>query len=330
MLFRLLGVASDQVSDRAYLRVRSIRACFLATACDRYDAALEEQHDIPALFAYEWLLLQEYKRTIGSYAKPWFLQAIGIEPRADGAGGTLEYRVRQPIRDPRRRLLVTQNTRPSLYSDALCDVFQFEESPYQLLPRAQVLRRESLSRLSRNYQRSLVQTKLNRIRSRLHQADLAPDFVFPGAILAVLSPDCVFDEDNHGGQLSIPATFGALQIIDGQHRLYAYADDRVREVAEGSSRLLVTAIRFHDEDTDVAAESAHVFVEINSNQTRVKPLLLYDIAYDILGHRDAKAIAAKVIVTANRRGRMQGQFRTIETPRAPVQMTRSCLTAPRV
>jgi hypothetical protein len=113
--------------------------------------------------------------------------------------------------------------------------------------------------------------------------------------------------------LTIPDQYGTLSVIDGQHRLFSYADDTVRERVGDNARIMVTAIRFRGGNP--MRNSARIFVEINSNQTRIRPSHINAIAYEILGRTDATALAAQVILRVNDRanGRAFGLFDTSQT-----------------
>ncbi len=199
------------------------------------------------------------------------------------------------------------------------DVFTFEASPYELLPLARVYRRDELPSLSSEseYQRPLIPDKIASIRKKLLESQ---GFMFPNNILVVLSEDCRYENET----LTIPKKYGAISVIDGQHRLFSYADEEIEQRLGGHSRILVTAIKFRDADEEaIRRYSARTFVEINTNQTRVPRTHLDAIAYEILGETDSRAIAAQIILRANERqgSSLYGLFDTNQTGLGMIRAT---------
>jgi hypothetical protein len=88
-------------------------------------------------------------------------------------------------------------------------------------------------------------------------------------------------------------------------------------------KIMVTAIQFKDTDAEaVQRYSAKTFIEINTNQTRVRPTHLDAIAYGILRQTYPRAIAAQIILRVNeRRGRLYGLFDTNQTSLGIIQTT---------
>ncbi len=173
-----------------------------------------------------------------------------------------------------------------------------------------------------DFQRPLVRKKLESIRTKV----LTKDFMFPNSILVVLSHDCDYKESDRKerrGTLHIPKRFGAVSVIDVQHRLFAYADKRIAEDLGDRSTIMVTAIKFRNaSEKDIQRFSARTFVEINTNQTPVQRTLLDAIAYDVLGETHARAIAARVLLEANKkRGPLRGLFDTNQTNLGMIKAT---------
>ena len=113
---------------------------------------------------------------------------------------------------------------------------------------------------------------------------------------------CKYAKDGQGkNYLYIPKKYGSISVIDGQHRLFSYAENKVQESMEDQSKIMVTAVNINTSDeANISQFSAKVFIEINSNQTRVEITHLDKIAYE-LGSEDAKVIATKIIATLNTR-----------------------------
>jgi hypothetical protein len=74
----------------------------------------------------------------------------------------------------------------------------------------------------------------------------------------------------------------------------------VRAKHELEGKILVTAVKFPD-GADVERESARIFVEINTNQTRVAATHLDAIAWPILRVSTPRALSAQVLLKANAR-----------------------------
>ena len=95
--------------------------------------------------------------------------------------------------------------------------------------------------------------------------------------------------------MHIPKKYGSLSIIDGQHRLFSYADEKVKSIMKDDCKIMVTAVNFKTSKEELISKfSAKVFIEININQTRVEISHLDKIAYE-LGSNEPKVIATKII-----------------------------------
>jgi DGQHR domain-containing protein len=294
------------VEDQARFRhVRQISGFVVMTELQHFDARLPTVPGVVSFDELQWKLISEYAGAIGSYARPAFLDGFGIPPALPGDQMLLGARTLFPLIYAADRKIATG------LSDR-ADLFTFEASPFALLRRAQVYRRDLLpdiaERSQRKFQRALMIDKLTKLR-RLITAD---DFCFPTAILIVLSSDSQFAD----GRLTIPDRYGAVSVIDGQHRLFSYADADVRARVADNGRIMVTAIQFRSPDQrEHARNSARIFVEINSNQTQIRPSHIDAISYDILGLTTPRALAAQAILRLNDRpnGRTFGLFDTSQT-----------------
>jgi DNA sulfur modification protein DndB len=102
---------------------------------------------------------------------------------------------------------------------------------------------------------------------------------FPNSLIVSLNEEVKFDsfndEDSNTeiGTLTLPAIYGSVFIIDGQHRLYGYAniEEKYDEV------LSVTAF----ENLEIEKQ-IELFIDINSKQKPVSPSLLIDLNADLL------------------------------------------------
>ena len=171
------------------------------------------------------------------------------------------------------------------------------------------------------YQRILIPDKLSGIAQFISNS---PAVVFPSTLTVVLSPDCKV-EDNTGIEglktVIVPDKYASIDIIDGQHRLYAYAQGIVPNSLRDENALLVTAIKFRTNDLEsVNQYAARTFVRINSTHTRVKRALIDVIAYDVLGDTSNRAIAAKILLNCTNRPNkaLSRVFKTSEFSAIPV------------
>jgi DGQHR domain-containing protein len=312
-----LGVPSRNLRD--FRDVRDLKGIFIAAALQSFDVDLPSVPSIACFYKSDWSLLTDYVRSIGEFAQYSFLQAFDLD---HGLG-------RHPLQlsSSAHALMRSCDKRIAGGNVGLADVYTFEASPYELLPCAQVYRRDMLPDLTSSpihkYQRALIPEKLAAIRRELLRD---PDFMFPNSILVVLSAHCVFSEQD--SSLLIPETYGAISVIDGQHRLFSYADTTLRAQIEQSAKIMVTAVQFKEGGEDAIRQySARTFIEINMNQTRVRAGHLDAIAYEILHQTHPRALAAEVIFRANReRGRLQGLFDTNQTALGKIQ-TATIITA---
>ena len=135
------------------------------------------------------------------------------------------------------------------------------------------------------------------------------DFIFPSNILVILSKECKYCKDGvDNNYLYIPNKYGSISIVDGQHRLFSYADQKVQSIMEDNCQIQVTAIDFKTSDIQLIHESsARVFIEINITQTKVEISHLDQIAYQ-LGSNDPKVIATRIIVGINSRSKYSSFF----------------------
>jgi len=317
-LWKLLGV-SDPSQQREFRQVRSIRGFFIVTDLTRFDLNLDRVHNIACFYSSDWELLDQYSQSIHQYARYPFLELFDLTHAQVRQDLVLKQDSHSLIRTPDKKISG---------SVELANIYTFEASPYELLPMAKVYRRDMLPDLAsghdKKYQRPLLTNKLLAIREQLL---VHPDFMFPNSILVVLDSDSRYSMDEKA--LRIPQRYGAISVIDGQHRLFSYASQDVEIQYGQDAKIMVTAIQFRDPDPEkIRRYSARAFIEINTNQTKVPPTHLDAIAYDILGEKHAKAIAAQIILRVNERpGKpLYGLFDTNQTKLGIIQ-TRTILTA---
>ena len=233
--WRSLGVPDEHL--REFRNVRELRGYFIVPHLQSFDCRISEIPHVACFYKSDWDLVIDYAQSIGRYAKQHLLSRLDV-PMSDSLESlTVGTDPHHLIRSPYKR--IAQDIQ-------LADLFTFQVSPYTLLPLAQVYRRDQLPNLSsaasKNFQRPLIRKKLNSIRRNL----LKTDFMFPNGILVVLSHDSEYLEKQN--KLTIPKRYGAISVIDGQHRLFAYANEAVRSRLEDDSSILITAIKFREAD----------------------------------------------------------------------------------
>ncbi len=131
------------------------------------------------------------------------------------------------------------------------------------------------------YQRMMVQTKLDRIAEFIEgdaeedrpggifKNNLIATFDAPVSFIANTSVDAYLGGAYEFGTLRIPASYGTLWIIDGQHRLYGYG-----AVSEGKRQTPLPVAAYEDSDGSLQAED---FITINQNQKKIDNNLLWEL-----------------------------------------------------
>jgi DGQHR domain-containing protein len=295
-------------SRRLFDSVKSIKPFFVIPEHERYDIDLGIQSGIPVLYRSDWNMLQKYAEYMASYTKNLFLNLINISSLDDQEKDLrIEAAKNRLVHEP-NRIIADVATR--------ADIFTFIISPEDLLPITEVLRRELMplmppkqrERTDNMYQRPLDFAKLREMVKLARKER----FMFPNSILVALDEDCSYEED----VLRIPLKYGAISLIDGQHRLFSYASQDVPNESRHRARLLVTALKFRTSDkAEILRCSAKTFIEINQNQKRISSEHIDEIAYSVLSEETPRALAAQIILRANQRHRkvLESMFITRQT-----------------
>jgi len=183
-----------------------------------------------------------------------------------------------------------------------------------LLKFAYVFRIETNNILA-SYQRLLNPHKIRRIRSYLGRQGF-----FANNILAVTDENLQFDDNERQaiwtGTLNLPDKPCYLEILDGQHRLLAYASlPRFQDHC-----LSVTVI------SDLTPiERAKLFVIVNREQTKVPSYLLWDL-YTIIEPDRLRGKISKFVQQLNEDGPFKDLIRLprVRSPRAYLSFTNLC------
>lgn len=297
-LWKELGVKKEKI--KLFREIEKIKAFFITTKKEEYNLTLDLVKDIAIFHTSDFLRIIEYSKSIGKWARNYFLHNFDIEHNSDTA---------ITIRQKDNHLIRSRNKKVSGKNYVLSDLYTFIISPYKLLSTAHVHRKDELPTLQNNnynYQRLLNNEKLQEIRKN---ALIDSDFMFPSDILVILSEECSYCQDGkNDNYLYIPDKYGSISIVDGQHRLFSYADEKVESIMQKDCQIKVTAIDFQTSDEkSISQLSARVFVEINANQTKVEISHLDQIAY-ALGSEDPKVIATRIILGINNRTKYSSFF----------------------
>ena len=184
------------------------------------------------------------------------------------------------------------------------DIYHFVANPKKILPYVTVARRSS--RQKDYYQRMISGSRAQSIIDYLNK----PDNVFPrgpiipGNIILAAQPEIDMNNDGRGnsrwisvrstnidctvgidesvdyGIYTVPNIYGALWIVDGQHRLYSYSKTPTaidRNLINDDKVLITLLCGFN------LSQQSKVFVDINNEQKKVN----FDYIIDIEGDADA-------------------------------------------
>lgn len=164
--------------------------------------------------------------------------------------------------------------------------YSFSIEPEKLLKIGYVLHRNKANKkMMPTYQRLIKKTRLKAIQEFVEDGGF-----FPNSIIININADgrsLKFDqaanqEDNHIsriGILHLPKKYRSAYIIDGQHRLYGYAD------SEYKSKNCIPVVAFVNLDRK---EQVQLFMQINENQKPVPKNLRNTLNSDLLWNSDNK------------------------------------------
>lgn len=301
-----LGVSKSDLSR--YGDVKTLIGVFITNRFESRDVDLSDVTGVVNIYKSGWKLIETYAESIGKYGRYHFLSRLGVPLKAHK--GSVD------IFEDEHTLHRESHAKVASGEVPTASLFSFTVSPYEILPFAKVYRRDDFPGAEsgdyKDYQRPLYTDKLSSMRKILRSH---PDFMFPNNILCVLSDSTNYSD----GTLSIPKKYGSISIIDGQHRLFSYASEKVESNVE-DPRIMVTAIKFRNVGPEDEKEnlinkfSAKTFVEINTEQTEVDSNHLDFIKFDVLDETSERALAAKVLLLLNERDNsVKGLFKTYQT-----------------
>ncbi|WP_293125736.1 DGQHR domain-containing protein [Okeania sp. SIO1I7] len=222
---------------------------------------MQKVEDVVIFYKSDFIRLSEYSKNIGKWTRNYFLNKFYLNHRTHNSISIYEKN-HELIRSTNKQI-------SKKYEDndaRLSDLYTFTISPYEILDIVHVYRQDELPSLqdssTYNYQRPLNPDKLKEIRKNL-LTDC--DFIFPSNILVILSKECKYMKDGDGNScLYIPKKYGSISVIDGQHRLFSYADENVKLMMQDDCKIMVTAVYFRTDEQEIITKfSARVFIEIN-------------------------------------------------------------------
>lgn len=158
--------------------------------------------------------------------------------------------------------------------------YLFSIEPSTLLKIGFVLHRTRVNdSMAPTYQRLLIPSRLKGITKFINDGGFFPNSIIInfGGDKKKLRP--TFDpvkrsEDSKAefGMLSIPNAYGIAYIIDGQHRVYGYANSEYKD------KNTIPVVAFENMESE---EQLKIFMEINENQKAVSPSLRLDLEEDL-------------------------------------------------
>lgn len=158
--------------------------------------------------------------------------------------------------------------------------FLFSIEPSTLLKIGFVLHRTKVNdSMAPTYQRLLVPSRLKGITKFIDGGGYFPNsiilnFAEPNENIKVTFDQIhkEADSDSEFGLLNIPNAYGIAYIIDGQHRVYGYANSMFKD------KHTIPVVAFQNMPSE---EQLKIFMEINENQKAVSPSLRLDLEEDL-------------------------------------------------
>tara|TARA_R100001143_G_C3348073_1_gene127944 strand:+ start:620 stop:1687 length:1068 start_codon:yes stop_codon:yes gene_type:complete len=192
------------------------------------------------LWPEEWQYLRLLAKSIGEFGKYELFAAVGLQPPDEPGrtSGTIQCNY---VEMPRCKFSKDMSK---------SDVFVTSITSHELLSMCRVPRFQHLPFVTDagddgrdgGYQRLLNSEKLKSIRKYLKSSD---ELRFPNSIIVV---GAGIKKDSSTNKLNIPFKYASLDLIDGQHRLFAFAGDELSEKRRRETQLLTTIIQYEDRD----------------------------------------------------------------------------------
>ncbi|MGI0022952.1 MAG: DGQHR domain-containing protein [Nitrososphaeraceae archaeon] len=231
-------------------------------------------------------------KRVGPYAKQEILERLGVE-------------VKHSTTELDLKIISIQLENKKILGHIPANVFLFQLPAEVLLRITHVPRYGSLKPWmpevgSEDYQRLLNQNKIDSLASLINSSKELTSF--PNALTVVLSDDVdvvnpKIKNEPDLRKLHIPYRYGIMEIIDGQHRLFAFAKSKLTEQQKYNSKLIVIGIQFKAKNIEENQRlAAKTFVDINREQTKVPTELTYWLGYSTLGETNPEYLAARILI----------------------------------
>ena len=169
--------------------------------------------------------------------------------------------------------------------------YLFSVEPSTLLKIGFVLHRTRVNdSMAPTYQRLLIPSRLKGITKFINEGGYFPNSIIINfsaekkKLRTIFTPvNKSLDSNAELGILSIPNAYGIAYIIDGQHRVYGYANSEYKD------KNTIPVVAFEDMPSE---EQLKIFMEINENQKAVSPSLRLDLEEDL--YWDSKYIDSRM------------------------------------
>jgi DNA sulfur modification protein DndB len=171
--------------------------------------------------------------------------------------------------------------------------YSFSIEPARLLKMAYVLHRnQANSDLMPTYQRLIKKSRLKKVAAFVEEAGFFPNSIILNVETKRKTGDLQFDLAGRSpgeaklGLLHLPQTYRAAYVIDGQHRLYGYAN------SDRADSDLIPVVAFVDLPR---ADQVRLFMQINENQQAVPKNLRNTLNADLLWESEDHAERARAL-----------------------------------
>ena len=220
-------------------------------------------------------------------------------------------------------------TKPAIISkDKLGQYFVFNISPYEIIRFCTVPNRKLSSAdtgVSKSYQRLIDNTKLSGIQDYIINDGQFPTNLILNFNEKVNLKQVSGQKKKHFVEIDIEPKYGLINVIDGQHRLFAYIDDYLgknnkevnsEELLKKSKNHELTIIAYNDIPVKSQIET---FVTVNEKQKPVSKNLLWDLYPEIYekDHSEYFKVPISNLVKKLNTEKDSALFHNIKYPSAP-------------
>lgn len=287
----LKGIPSMKRSD--FYKIKEWRFLYVSDSDEIIELRINEQRitndrRFVVLNKHHYRYLQFLSRNLGEHGKYELLKKLQISFQKAG------------IKQRKNRYDAIQlSTRKISPEIGFVNLYLFNAPVSDLLQIARVDRYGSLENWipeigEESYQRILDKEKLGQIREFINKEGKFASF--PNTLTVVINGKKAYVNN----QLEIEADYGSFDVIDGQHRLFAFAKSNIAKNDLDNVELLVTGIEFEDASiANVKKWNARTFVEINRTQRKVANDLIYLLQYRVMKENLPSGLATEAITRLN-------------------------------